>query len=152
MTVNFIIGELEIEVPDATDSQRLDCCDVRLSAVEVELPKGEGLQIPLGKANHADFSYNRWFNFCEEVGIRDVFYDKDENFIGRRTGAIWITPLTQHTIRAAYKALQAEYPDFVLQDVISSDHLVGHFHLLAWLDYWVTWALENCKRPVIHHS
>ncbi len=153
MTLNIHIGNLDIEPLDEGDALHLDSTPVRFIVLEISLPKSETLHTPLGPSNHADFGYSRWREFCERVGIKEVFYDEEGSLHGNLPGALWLTPLVAETISGALEVLCGKYPDYKLMDVVTEGSVLDeNFHLLHWLDFWVTWSLKNCERPAIYLS
>lgn len=157
MTVNVAIGNLEVAPLDPIDAKYLDSTPVRFHIPYITLPGSEALHTPMGPQNHADFFNGRLEAFSERVGITEVLFCEktpgsgDFMFHCQYPGALWITPVTQETIRAAYERLQEEYPDYKLLNVATEgSELDESFHLLAWFDFWVTWALKNCAHPAIY--
>lgn len=78
-------------------------------------------------------SYTAWAEFCDESGLKSLFYGEG-GLLASHPG---IVPLTDEHKKAI--------------DAVGS--LSGHNQVrLEWLQYWVTWALENCSDPVFCNS
>lgn len=93
-------------------------------------------------------SYSAWSDFCSAVGLKDVFYyDGGGHLRGGHPGCVPVETAMQQRVKEALEVYKAKHPD-AEATYAREDKVEGYLCRLVWLDYWVTWALENCERPV----
>lgn len=95
-------------------------------------------------------SYSGWSDFCEKVGLHELFFDKHEGLFQQHPGCIMITQEHYQTVADALEEYQKHAkrpPGF--DDFGNYDYNLAR---LMWLEYWVNWALENCETPAIYNS
>ena len=102
-------------------------------------------------------SYSGWNEFCKDTGLYDLFYDDDKGLIRPHPGE---KPLKQEhldMINEAVECRQKENGGKPAQTwdpkiSITEDSRINdgdsQLSRLLWLQYWVKWALENCKQPI----
>lgn len=124
-----------------------------------------------GKGNYRYPSYSAFAGWCDELNIRDVFYTENgtDYYSGKiryvmKGGHPGATPLTKEmydTIKSTLDKYRIDHPDSILptpentQDLKPFDEDPIHDYTLArlvWFEFWMKWALENCKQPVISNS
>lgn len=164
MGYNIGIGELEVTYNDEYIS-----IDARAETHPDAPDLGNG--DASGKGNYRYPGYSSFANWCDELNIRSVFYEEGGtdyysgkvrwNMKGGHPGA---TPLTQSiydTIKSTLDKYRLDHPNSVLptaentKDLKPFDDDPEHDYTLArlvWFEFWMKWALENCKQPVISNS
>lgn len=95
-------------------------------------------------------SYTGWSEFCDKVGLYDLFFDQFEGLFRQHPGCVMITQEHYQTVADALEKYQKNArrpPGF--------DHFGNYDYNLArlmWLEYWMKLALENCETPAIYNS
>jgi hypothetical protein len=117
-------------------------------------------------ANYRWPSYSSWLAFCDEVGLRDLFYDEETGLLRPHPGCKILTPEIQEVISTALDRYRRNHPDAVARfDAPSGRGIVADLTeppqyppsdyalaRLEWLDWWVRWAIANCEHPAIHNT
>lgn len=103
-----------------------------------------------GRTNVRRPSYGAWERFCGDTGLRELFFDVRAGLMREHPGTARLTRAHLATIRRALGAYRDAYPR-VTPTFESGDERDHHLARLTWLEWWVDWALANCKRPVIHN-
>jgi len=103
-----------------------------------------------GKRNIRLPSYTGWSEFCEKVGLYDLFFKQWEGLFRQHPGCVMITQEHYQTVADALVEYQkhAKRPP-------GYDNFGNYDYDLArlmWLEYWMKWALENCETPAIYNS
>ena len=100
------------------------------------------------KNNSRHPSYGGWAAFCKETDLYDLFFNSENGLMHEHPGCVIIQKQHEIIIKKALLKRQQESnlpPGFNYnQDLILAR--------LIWLDYWVSWALENCKKPAIYNN
>lgn len=113
-------------------------------------------------------SYSAWAEFLRNVGLYDMFIDKEEGLMRDHPGCKPITVTHVEDIEAALKAYKAAHPDAVPMFVVrregedfiehlrrsEREHIPSNGWLLRleWLAWWCRWAVTNCENPAIYNS
>ena len=95
-------------------------------------------------------SYTGWSEFCEKVGLTELFFDRCEGLFRNHPGCVMITQEDYQIVADAleeYKKHAQRPPGY--DDFGNYDYNLAR---LMWLDYWMKWALENCETPAIYNS
>lgn len=168
MGYNIKIGELKTSSDyenDGTIEGSYACVSGDCVDVENENAPDLGHGDISGKSNSRHPSYSAWAEFCRVADITKVFYEKNSyNNWAMRGGHPGITPLTKEhlkTIRRAKKHYLLAHPNAICPTMQSCadprswdcgcvvDWTLGR---LNWLEFWMSWALTNCKQPIIYNS
>jgi len=106
-------------------------------------------------------SYSGWAEFCDDVGLADLFFDRENGcLIQEHSGVMRLERQHYYAVRVARKRYQAQYPQ-AMPEVGPYDYRTGfdkqetcNYNLirLLWLEWWMKWALENCKEPSFYNS
>lgn len=130
MGYNIIIGELTTRVIAEPGEQ------VTLSAWAegISLEEAPADNVPTRHTNERWPSYTGWASFCDSVGLSDLFFG-DSGLMSKHPGAVVLT--REHL--AVVDGVADPEPGYDL------DRLV-------WLRWWMRWALDHCKVPVIANS
>lgn len=95
-------------------------------------------------------SYTGWSEFCDKMGLYDLFFDKFEGLFRQHPGCVMITQEHYQTVAAAlheYKKHAKRPPGY--DEFGNYDYDLAR---LMWLEYWMKWALDNCETPAIYNS
>ncbi len=106
-----------------------------------------------GRSNVRCPSYSVWADFCDKVGITELFYDERKNLHAGHPGCIGITAEwadAVHKARVKYEGkstLPAGFEDdWGYRGEPNYDY---HLARIIWLDWWTQWAIANCETPAI---
>jgi len=105
--------------------------------------------------------YSQWNDFCDETGLRNLFFDPNEGLMRSHPGAFALKPShlarVQEAVIARYKACPGREPGWDFdphwRKVEEDDGVRGRDPNLArllWLEYWIDRALKGDK-PVIQN-
>lgn len=103
-------------------------------------------------------SYTTWSEFLRAVGLYELFTDKERGLMRSHPGEALLTKSHQIKIRDALteykkKGTAPGFPESMMGGPIpGAENLDPMLARLIWLDYWVTWAVENCENPVLTNS
>ena len=148
MSYDIYIGEAAIDPPhleDAADGYN----EIRTTVERLAQPNAPRFpgDVCTENENHRHPSYGGWSTFCEETGLVDLFFDKRTGLMREHPGTFRLLPSHLETVWAAVKGWKKthkrkpgfeEGEDFILARLI-------------WLEWWMSWALENCRVPSIHN-
>jgi len=156
MGYSITIGELEIETHD---DDGLDCTGLSFDAVGVSRDEAPAFGEPTDYTNSRWPSYTSWSNCLRDAGIYDLFFDNG-HLIGGHPGVRLVTKEFVEEFKKRKQVFEQKYPN--VQPTYGENHkgVFGEvdednpeensvYCRVVWLDYWLTWALENCKVPVI---
>ena len=161
MGYNLTIGEAKIYY----DPEYLV---VGLTAENVTHPDAPDHDSFVGKSNKRMPSYVGWRDFCRDAGIEPLFYGEgwgpemrrrkpcQEGF-HRETPLLNEHPGTEPICKGDFDyireaRIRREKTNGGKQPGFESDDLDDTLARLLWLEFWMGWALENCKIPVFHNS
>lgn len=108
---------------------------------------------PTGNTNQRLPSYSDWHDFCQDVGLYDLFYHHDVGLI--RTHPGWFEFWQKHLkiVRNARIAYQKKWPNVSPGWHDYGDNLVsGNMARIMWLEWWMKYALEHFDHPGISNS
>lgn len=130
-----------------------------------------------GKSNDRSPSYTAWADFCERSGLKDVFYEEDfqrsqvrgKKAYEMRGGHPGAVPLTQYHLQRVRDAKRkwlkahpgAKCPSSTPCSLTAEEKKAGKLCTcevdwtlgrLDWLEFWMEWALKNCKKPIVFNS
>jgi hypothetical protein len=102
------------------------------------------------QSNGRSPAYLVWYEFLDKVGLTDVFYDERESSCH---GIRIITKDMRDRVKRAFELYKkTKPPGFnphgATEDSAQFDAVLAR---LIWLNYWITWAFENCETPAIEH-
>lgn len=173
MGYNITIGELETEYYPEDSYIFLTAT----SATHDDAPD----HCPFTKnGNSRSPSYTAWSDFCDKAGISELFYgqgwsrdyrqylDCSEDFhreiplLRDHPGARPITKKDADYVTAKLKEYQQKHPnaepgfwDDPTEETNWQYVDNGKDSVLArlmWLEFWMRWAIDNCKQPVVANS
>jgi hypothetical protein len=158
MGYTLTIGEAKLREHDPLD------CDGELIAryvVEhVSHPDAPAFGEPTDRTNSRWPSYSVWRDFARDVGLEDFFYCKERGLIRSHPGCFLLQGHHLEEIRAARLRRQGSNggrpPGFWDEDEKTHQYIDNgndpELARLIWLEYWVNWALSDCKVPAIANS
>ncbi len=102
--------------------------------------------------------YSQWGEFCDEVGLRDLFFNRETGLMREHPGHTALHVEHALAIEQALNRWKARHPDaqpgfdeFHWGNDYVSNGLDPILARLVWLDWWVKWALKNCENPAIYN-
>jgi hypothetical protein len=138
------------------------CPDTHVYSVDVDgasHPDAPAFGEPTDGTSQRWPSYSGWSEFCKEVGLTELFYDRECGLLSRHPGTFALTQGHLDTIAAALKHRRATnggkepgFPDETPEGELIDNGKDGQLARLVWLEYWVRWALENCERPAMRNT
>lgn len=147
MGYHIAIGELaDVEFPEE------DCFNYRVKEANSPFaPQFGPLDRLSGQTNSRYPSYSGWECFCKEAGIHDLFYNRKTGLIRNHPGYERLNRRHLLKIREAMEYREAKVglpPGFVMNGIgpLEVDPILAR---LMWLEFWINWALKNCRNPVI---
>ncbi len=150
MSYDIYIGEAVIDVPSDVDADEYGCNEVRIRVEHIthpDAPAFPGDQMT-GNGNSRHPAYAGWSDFCDAAGLHDLFFGSEDGLMREHPGAFLLRPKHLAAVIAARVKWQRENP------TLPPGWGVGHDSTLArllWLEFWIGWALENCKVPTIYN-
>jgi hypothetical protein len=172
MGYNISIGQAEIEY----DQDLLYMTIGVENATHVDAPDHDPFT---GNGNSRSPSYTTWSDFCKDAGITELFYGqgwsredrwyrpcsddfhRETPILRDHPGA---QPINEHDVEyvqrklADYKELHPDAipgfwdygkeTDWKVVDN-GTDPVLARF---IWLEFWMDWAVKNCKQPVIANT
>jgi hypothetical protein len=168
MSYDIYIGEAALDVPSAEDRNESWGNYLNVSVAPLTLPEapsfpGDGP----GHENHRHPGYGQWSEFLQRVGLYELFFESDSGLMRRHPGASLLRQSDADAIRAALDRWRSIHPGTVpgwcecvgcrpyrRPEAEAPPHdanLDPNLARLIWLDWWVGWALANCKVPAIRN-
>lgn len=163
MSYDIFIGELSIyPSPDELlefDAYETSTPDLRVNRFEQDdAPEFVNDELT-GKGNHRHPSYIGWGDFARETGLYDLFFDTETGIMRDHPGVQVLRPRHHERIAAALATWRARYPaaqpgfggwtDEETPAWVTDEG--ASLARLIWLEWWVRWALENCRVPAIYN-
>jgi hypothetical protein len=159
MGYSLTIGELEIRYDNDIEVPR-----IRLTASSTRLDAAPAFGEPTDFTNERWPSYSSWTEFCRNVGLRSLFYgddDREDCLLENHPGCVPLTKKHVAEINDAMNAYKLLHPDaiptygnpknFYEADPDNSEEN-SFMCRLVWLQFWATWAINNCEKPVFANS
>lgn len=106
-----------------------------------------------GRTNGRHPSYGGWAEFTRETGLYDLFFDKENGLMAEHPGVAKLLPKHHARVKTALEFRQVVskgapgFPPMGKTD--GSDPMLAR---LIWLEWWMRWALANCKCPALENS
>ena len=139
MGYSLAIGELTSIIDDDNGEERpyVEC---------VKHDDAPAFDEPTDYTNQRWPSYTSWADFAEGVGLSDLLLD---TLIPEHPGIAPILPEHLDMVKRATLKMKQRFKGIGAAD--GSDE--GWWLMrLVWLEYWMKWALENCKQPTFYNS
>lgn len=96
-------------------------------------------------------SYSGWNDFVWDVGLHEFFFHKQYGLMREHAGIFDITKEHLFVVQEALVDYRKKVGD--IEPRFGSRYIKnGNLARLIWLEWWMKWALANCKRPAISNS
>lgn len=144
MGYTITIGELRV---DADPSVGTDEDGIWMTADGVTNEDAPAFGEPTDHSNSRWPSYSAWADTMRDVGLYEHFF-YGGTLLGGHPGVRLVTPALVSVVSTAldtYRYSHDESPAF-------GTNVGANLCRLIWLDYWMRWAISNCKVPVIANS
>lgn len=152
MGYSFTIGEGAFveTIEDGEPYSRWEVPEVRLSTAPVF--DNDSLT---GNSNSRHPSYTGWYEFCKKAGfeIFNLFYTTPRGHTGegtlipRHPGGAKLEQKHLDVIRKV--RIEREKLGLVPGFADGQDYVLAR---LMWLEFWIDWALTNCKNPIFKNT
>ncbi len=105
-------------------------------------------------------SYSTWADMSRETGLYDMFFNEETGIMRKHPGCFRLYPDHLTQVKAAIEKRKrqtgnrpAGYWDQDEKTWENTDNGKDYWLIrLIWLEYWIEWALNNCKLPAIENS
>lgn len=176
MSYSITIGEAFLLPPDESEAAEWPHISVGArGATHPDAPTFPGDDMT-GNSSSRHPSYTAWAEFCREVGLYRMFYGveahetrnrgRNSGLMSAHPGAALLTRAHHAEIVAALDRYRTEHPDArpgwaeCVEDghwlngpwKPETDGLDGNLARLVWLEWWVRWALDNCRVPTLRNT
>lgn len=138
MGYNLIIGNVIAGALTCEDGQYA----VRLDVEHIETDAAPSDGTPTDGTNERWPSYSAWADFCKAVGLYEVFFCKENGLLREHPGVFKLEQTHLLEVRAAGERLSKR----------SAQDNELHRGRLAWLEFWIDHALQNCPSPGIKNT
>lgn len=146
------IGEAEVTIAPEENYIYLDvkCCNLDNAPEDIAYSK-ENVRMP---------SYTDWNDFCMETRLYNFFFNLEDGLMRNRPGSFLLNRNHYDIVEKAYNNYITTYPDAKTikseeeTKVLTDEEFNINYNLnrLEWLKFWIDWALNNCKNPIIFNS
>lgn len=138
--------------------------DIRFYVEVIKIDSAPAHGDPTDFTNERWPSYSAWHEFCRALGITDLMFNQRNGGAGsfswngverspliqEHPGCAPITAEHLSYLSDAIEKYKASHPDHVaVYGVANGD---SHLCRAEWLQFWMDWALRNCKFPVMTNS
>ena len=161
MSYDIYIGEAVSLVDKWENDEGGEEFTITVNSVELEEAPCFPNDHMTGKKNHRHPGYSQWADFCRDSGLHGLFFDKNKGLMRKHPGTFALNQNHLAEIRQAKEKWieknPGKTPGFApdkymkreFQDPITNpDPILAR---IVWLEFWVDWALKNCKNPAIHN-
>jgi len=167
MSFNIHIGEAVVDKHYAEEEADEYGTELKVAVHSLELEgapvfRGDSMT---GNSNSRYPGYLQWDEAVRAMTLHDLFFKKDTGIMSQHPGCFLLTKKHANKIRRALNFYKVNHPDAkpgwcdcdecakpIKGDGLPHEDLDGVLARLIWLDFWVHWALENCKIPAIYNS
>lgn len=148
MSYDIYIGEAKFHIPEKDEIKDYNQIKVRVQSVSLpEAPVFDG-DAMTGNGNSRHPGYTQWASFLEHVGLNELFFG-DGGLMSDHPGCSYITKEHVEQVKAALEKYKERFPTAQPGFNDRQDALLAR---LIWLEWWMSWALKNCKVPAIFNS
>jgi len=148
MSYDIYIGEATFRIPEKSEIKDYNQIKVTVNSVyldEAPVFDDDGMTSN-GNSRHP--GYSQWANFVDKVGLNDLFFG-DGGLMSDHPGCSYITKEHVEQVKAALEKYKERFPDAKPGFLGNQDALLAR---LIWLEWWMGWAVKNCKVPAIFNS
>jgi hypothetical protein len=123
---------------------------------------------PTERTNSRSPSYTMWAEFCDDVGLQPLFFDKQHGLMREHPGWFQFGPEHLLIVRRAREAYEKQHPGLVpgwaeddywsrrrrgqMEPNPGDEQYTtegGHLARLLWLEWWMDYALKHFDHPGI---
>lgn len=124
-----------------------------------------------GKSNERSPGYGQMSDWCRNVGLYGLFFDKDDGILRHHPGCVPLEKRHLDVVIEAREKWYREHNDCVsklpysykepsnYKDMTWSERekyeeeqdFDWMYARLIWYEWWFRWALKNCKKPAIYN-
>ncbi len=132
MGYSITIGEATINI------------DKEISTEVIRLDNAPAFGEPTDHTNERWPSYTSWHDFCVFTGLE--VYNK--TLINEHPGFQVLTEKHRTQLQVLIEKYRDKYPNVkpTFDDELPENKQMCR---LVWLEFWIDWALTNCKKPII---
>ena len=112
-----------------------------------EAPAFDGDEMT-GHGNHRHPGYGQWTDWARDVGLYPLFFDKTDGLMREHPGNQSLSEKHLDVAQSALRKWKRQHKDVVPGWGYGQDAMLAR---LVWLEWWMVWALKNCKRPTIYN-
>jgi hypothetical protein len=147
-----------IRIGEATFSKDTEHAYIGISAKEERHDAAPAFGEPTDFTNERWPSYTVWAEFLRAVGLYELFTEKDRGLMRSHPGVALLTKNHQAKIHDALEEYRKKGTTPGFSETMLGEKIAGAENAdpmlarLIWLDYWVTWAVNNCENPVLTNS
>lgn len=169
MSYDIYIGEAKIGEIEPDDDPGVALDVVVASTEHPKAPEFPGDEMT-GKSNGRHPGYSQFAEFCERVGLYGLFFDKWRGLMREHPGTVALDKTHLQEVRRALDAHRTKFKniapgwckceacDEFVREEKRTPHIPaivqcasGDLARLIWFEWWMSWALENCKRPALYN-
>ena len=100
----------------------------------------------VNNTNRLDASYSCWLDTLKQTNLVEVFCSE----LGANSESCYrLEPEVLENIKEALQERVRKYPNTQIDSLVEPNFDL-HRARLAWLEFTVSWAMENCKYPAIN--
>jgi len=173
MGYSIVVGEKSKNncLDDMINDAKEDSYEIYIDSIEY-VAKPESLDTapafgePTDNMNQRWPSYISWYAFIYSAGLNEIFFDDNDNLIGRHPGYIEITTEIYEDIKSKYIRFKMqnkgaiasfEDEDFEKYDKISyiKNYKIPINNTLArfeWLMFWLDYSMEKYESTIISNT
>lgn len=93
-------------------------------------------------------SYSGWYEFCRATGLYDLFFSDKDRLIPEEPGSVRLNLRHLKVVREAVDRFKEVHGCENSAEPASDANYVR----LIWLEWWINWALRNCKNPTFQNT
>jgi len=148
VSFDIYIGEAVLDVPSAQDASEGALIEAYVEHVTLlDAPVFAG-DIMTGNGNSRHPGYSQWAEFCKITHLDDLFFDESVGLMRAHPGCVLLQPHHRAAVRKALGKWEEEHQGAHAGFENGQDGILAR---LLWLDFWIGWALANCKVPAIYN-
>lgn len=169
MGYSFTIGEAVMIAPNIEDVRR-GRESPQINVVVLTVAHDAAPTVPGddadGNTNHRSPSARTWEEFCRVTGLDDLFYNEANGLLRKEPGCSLLVEAHHAVIADALDQYRARTPEarpgyrepieggspFRGPWTPETEANDGCLARLVWLEWWVRWALANCKVPALYSA
>lgn len=147
MSYDIYIGEVDVEVKDY-EREEEESEEFELFVKRTKNENAPDYGDLSGKTNGRHPGYHQMSSMVEDTGLEDVFYDKVRGLLRKHPGTF---PLKDWHLKRLKEAIKNRLET---NGGMKDGFEEGEDYVLAklkWYEFWMEWALKNCKNPAVEN-